>query len=162
VVDVETTLLQQLLNIAQRQRIANRRNEEFNRTMRITVAGLAMVRQQQRTAEGPIKLPTDDEPFGDNLWNQPGLSVLPAKTFLAQMGVAHLVTLLEDFCIGIRAEHDRFAAITGLIAQSNTADEEAADGLSPKALYSQLRFRKDVLDSVEPLYDYFVKKSGTA
>ena len=135
----------------------HRRNEELNRTMRITVAGLAFVRQQKRTSEGPTKLPTDGEPFGNNLWNNPGGSVLPAKKFVAQMGVAHIVTLLEDFCVGIKAEHDRFAAFSGKAIPPSTTAEDIVNGLSPKALYAQLQFRKDVMDSVEPLYDYFVK-----
>jgi hypothetical protein len=136
----------------------HRRCEEFDRTMRITVAGLAYVRQQQRTADGPVRLPTDGEPFGDNLWNQPGQKVLPAKRLLAHMGVAHIITLLEDFCVGIKAEHDRFTAISGQTAERQDANEDAAqDGLSPKSLYSQLRFQKDTLHRVEPLYEYFVK-----
>jgi len=135
----------------------HRRNEEFNRTMRISVAGLAFVRQQQRTSAGPAKLPTDGEPFGNNLWNNPEQGVLPAKRFLAQMGVAHIVTLLEDFCVGIKAEHDRFAALSGNPASPSTDDGDRADGLSPNALYTQLHFSKGALNSVEPIYDYFVK-----
>lgn len=135
----------------------HRRSEEFDRTTRITVAGLAYVRKQQRTSAGPAKLPTDGEPFGNNLWNQPGKSVLPAKRLLAQMGVVHIVTLLEDFCVGVKAEHDRFAALTGQPVPEDTEGDEEVEGLSPKALYSQLRFRKDTLNAVEPFYDYFVK-----
>jgi hypothetical protein len=125
--------------------------------MRITVAGLGLVRQQQRTADGPVRLPTDGQPFGDNLWNQPGQKVLPAKRLLAHMGVAHIITLLEDFCVGLKGEHDRFTAGSGHSAGRHNADEAEANGLSPKSLYTQLRLRKDTLNRVEPLYEYFVK-----
>jgi hypothetical protein len=135
----------------------HRRCEEFDRTMRITVAALAIVRQQQRTARGPVTLPTDGEPFGDNLWNQSGQKVLPAKRLLAHMGSANIITLLEDFCVGLKGEHDRFTAGSGQRAERHDAGYAEANGLSPKPLYARLRFRKDTRDRVEPIYEYFVK-----
>jgi len=135
----------------------HRRNEEFNRTMRITVAGLSFVRQQQRSVSGPAKLPTDGEPFGINLWNNPAQGVTPAKRFIAQMGVVRAVTLLEDLCVGIKAEYDRFTSFVGAVAKSSTVVNDEEDGLSPRALFTNLGFKEDVLDSTEPLYNYFSK-----
>jgi hypothetical protein len=125
--------------------------------MRIIVAGLWFVRQQRRSAGGPVQLPTDGEPFGKNLWNDPARGVFPAKRFIAQMGVVRVVTSLEDVCVGIKAECDRFAAISGKEIEVGVVDEDDAEGLSPKSLYARLGWKKDVLDSFEPLYEYFSK-----
>lgn len=105
----------------------HRRCEEFDRTMRVTVAGLALVRQQQRTADGPVRLPTDGEPFGENLWNQPGQKVLPAKRLLAQMGVAHIITLLEDFCVGLKGS-------TIALPQARATERSATTQMTPRRM----------------------------
>lgn len=134
----------------------HRFHEEFNRTIRMTVAGLALVRQQP-SAGGPVALPTDGEPFGKNLWNNPAKWVLSAKRYVAQMGIVRVVASLEDFCVGVKAERDRFAAIKGDRVDGDSHDQEDAEGLSPMSLYARLGWEKDVLTGVEPLFTYFSK-----
>lgn len=147
----------------------HRLNEEFNRNIRIAVAGLAYVRREKRSAAGPIPLPTDGEPFGKNLWNNPAHEVPPAKGFVSQMGVVRMVTLLEDFCVGIQAEHSRWATLQGESVIKKADSEDDAEGLSPKALYAQLGWSLNAIQDVEPLYEYFsrlrnciVHRSGRA
>jgi len=135
----------------------HRFSEEFNRNVRISVAGLAYVRKQQRTASGPVALPSDGEPFGKNQWNNPGKEVPAAKGFVAAMGVAHMVTILEDFCVGVQAEHSRWTALQGKTVLEKPQSEDDAEGLSPKALYKQLGWSTTSIQDVEPLYEYFSK-----
>ncbi|WP_263408837.1 hypothetical protein [Terriglobus tenax] len=135
----------------------HRFSEEFNRNVRISVAGLAYVRKQQRTASGPVPLPSDGEPFGKNQWNSPGKEVPSAKGFVAAMGVARMVTILEDFCVGVQAEHSRWAALQGKPVSQQPQSEDDAEGISPKALYKQLGWNTSSIQEVEPLYEYFAK-----
>ncbi|MGC2741578.1 MAG: hypothetical protein WA672_00215 [Candidatus Angelobacter sp.] len=147
----------------------HRFSEEFNRNIRITVAGLAYVRRQKRSAAGPIPLPTDGEPFGKNRWNNPAREVPPAKGFVSQMGIVRMVTLLEDFCVGIQAEHSRWAMLRGGSVIKQAESEDDTEGVSPKALYAQLGWSLSAIQDVEPLYEYFsrlrnciVHRSGRA
>jgi len=138
----------------------HRFNEELNRNMRIIVAGLATVNQiatQNRTAGGPIQLPTDGEPWGKIVWNSPSRMVPPARRFVSQMGVVRVITALEDFCVGVKAEYHRCAEIHGTPIESNHASEIDGDGISPMKLYDELAWNRAVLDSLSPLYEYFSK-----
>lgn len=138
----------------------HRFNEELNRTMRITVAGLAIVNQmatQNRIAEGPIELPSDGEPWGKIVWNNPARMVMPAKRFVSQMGVVRVITALEDFCVGVKAEYDRYTQIQSAPAESDHSSEIDDEGISPTKLYAELAWNKGILDTLSPLYEYFSK-----
>jgi len=138
----------------------HRFNEELNRTMRITVAGLALVKQmatQNRTGGSPVHLPTDGEPWGKNVWNNPARAVIPAGRFVSQMGVVRVVTALEDFCVGVKAEYDRYAQIQGTPVESKNNSEVDDEGISPTKLYAELAWNKEILDTLDPLYEYFSK-----
>lgn len=73
------------------------------------------------------------------------------------MGVVRAVTLLEDLCIGIKAEYDRFNFFAGSITKTSAVDNDDPEGLYPRALYRNLGFKEDLLDGTEPLYNYFSK-----
>lgn len=138
----------------------HRFNEELNRTMRITVAGLAFVKQEasrNRTAGSRIQLPTDGEPWGKNVWNDPTPGVIPAKKFVSQMGVVRIVTALEDLCVGLKAEHDRYAQAKGALVKSDHHSQIDDEGISPPKLYAELSWNKGILQTVGPLYEYFSK-----
>jgi hypothetical protein len=69
----------------------------------------------------------------------------------------------------MKAERDRFAAIRGEEIGTGLVGDDDAEGFSPKSLYTQLGWKRDVLDGVEPLYEYFsrvrnciVHRSGRA
>lgn len=135
----------------------HRFNEEFNRSIRVVVAGLAYVCREQRSTRGQVSLPTDGEPFGKNVWNNPEREVPAAKAFIAQMGVVRVVTLLEGFCVGVQAEHSRWSMFRGESVASEIQSEDDAEGLSPKALYSQLGWTQSAIKEVEPLYEFLSK-----
>lgn len=135
----------------------HRFSEEFNRNVRISVAGLAYVRRQQRTASGPVTLPSDGEPFGKNQWNNPGKEVPAAKGFVAEMGVVRMMTILEDFCVGVQAEHSRWSALQEKPVPQQPQSDDDVEGISPKALYKQLGWSISGLQEVLPLYEYFSK-----
>jgi hypothetical protein len=138
----------------------HRFSEELNRDLRIAVAGLALVKQaaaQDQTSATPIQLPIDGEPWGTNFWRNPTKAVAPARRFVSQMGVVRIVAALEDFCIGVKAEHDRYNRISGEAAEHNYESDETDEGISPSKLYSEVGWKKDSLDSLSPLYEYFSK-----
>ncbi|MGH9566980.1 MAG: hypothetical protein ACRD4I_13410, partial [Candidatus Angelobacter sp.] len=80
-----------------------------------------------------------------------------------------MVTLLEDFCVGIQAEHSRWATLRDETDVKKAESEDDAEGLSPKALYAQLGWSLSAIQDVELLYEYFsrlrnciVHRSGRA
>jgi hypothetical protein len=138
----------------------HRFGEELNRNLRITVAGLALVKRmsaRKRSTTGTIRLPKDGEPWGNNDWKNPSSAVPPARKFVSQMGVVRSIGALEDFCIGVKAEYDRFPHAHGRALGKCGVREDDERGVSPMKLYSQLGWDTAYLARVEPLYNYFSK-----
>lgn len=149
----------------------HRFNEELNRSIKVSIGGLVYVKQNAVAAntEGvSFTLPNDGEPWGNKPWNSVDKAVAPSKMFIAQMGVVRHITSLEDFCVGVKAEYDRHCDVEGLpVPGSRSKTDE--EGFPPSKLYELLKWDKDVLESVGPLYDYFslarnciVHRSGRA
>jgi hypothetical protein len=149
----------------------HRFNEELNRSIKVSIGGLTYVEQNVAAARNQgvsFTLPNAGEPWGSKPWNTADKAVVPSKMFIAQMGVVRHITSLEDFCLGVKAEYDRHCGVEGLPVPGLLADMDE-EGFPPSKLYELLKWDKDVLEGVGPLYDYFslarnciVHRSGRA
>lgn len=135
----------------------HRFHEELSLNMRILVAGLAELKKvsaQNKAAGRRTHLSTDSEPWSPNVWEDLGRPIADATRFVAQMGVVRVIAALEDFCVGAKAEYDRWAEHQGIRQNAGSDD---AEGISPKTLYNATGWDKGVLGTIDPFYEYFSK-----
>jgi hypothetical protein len=149
-------------------------HEELNRHLKIITGGLGLVLREATSArETKIQLPTQGEPWGKHTeWRNVGPLVGPAKAFVSQLGVVRVLSAVEDFLIGIEAEHSRCIHISGITVNSKTpANTQTAEDESVKLkkTYKRLNWKIDEVENLLPLLEYFsllrnciVHRSGRA
>lgn len=147
--------------------------EAHGRTTRIIYGALQILKTAPMTADGLVSVPTGGEPWGDGAntkWKDVITATNVAGGDFAPMSLIFMLSAFEDFLVGVKAEHDRYAdLIQGQPLTGNRVEVEErawdckvngcskeADALTLSALVERLGLSLDPIRYLLPLLKYFV------
>jgi hypothetical protein len=138
----------------------HRFHEEFNRNLTVAFGALQSFHAASPLDAGGAvvltRLPTGDEPWGkETKWRTISSVIAQSTRFLSQMGIVRVMSALEDFLIGVKAEYDRYTAtFQGAPGQSSDAiQDEEVDPVD--ALCAATGWGAQPIAFLRPLLNYF-------